>query len=121
MSWGQVDTSLCVYVCGQHTRVFRSRESKENLVLSTCAQRSRVGTKQRYVQSVLEALEKRTITSSQSGGRHKAYRKGDKAGHRRLERSWPGARVGLVMVMVLNCKLWSGTFGDKSQTFGRGS
>ena len=60
--------------------MFKSRESKENLVPSTCAERCRVRTKQRYVQSVLEALEKRTVTSSQSGGQHRLTEKGTRPG-----------------------------------------
>ena len=40
------------------------------------------------------SLDKRTIISSQNGGWPKADGKSDKAGHRRLDRSWLGARVG---------------------------
>lgn len=35
VSWGQVDTSFCVYVCGQRMYVFKSWDSKEILVPST--------------------------------------------------------------------------------------
>lgn len=63
VSWGQVDTSFCVYVCGQRMYVFKSWDSKEILVPSTYVWRRRVRIQQRCAQCSA-SLEKRTIISS---------------------------------------------------------
>lgn len=67
VSWGQVDMSWCVYVGGRVcVRVFsqakKYRESKENLVPLTYAQRCRVRTTQRCVQSVLDAWRREPLS-----------------------------------------------------------
>lgn len=88
VSWGQVDTSFCVYVCGQRMCVFKSWDSKEIPVPPTYAWRCRARRQQRCAQRSA-SLEKRTIIFGQSG-----EGEGDGAGTERWRRVGLGLGLG---------------------------